>query len=211
MYTMVRRFFFIFIMLMPLLSNAQFRFGLKVGAGNYDVLSDSIVLKRSNQSEDFILKLAEARIGYFAGIVSQIVLKGFVIQPEVCYQYNLLEMKINGGHFNQTMVQERFHSIFVPIMLGTKAGPLRLNLGPVAYWIVNSSSDLLIEPGYAHDFSYPNFGFQAGLGLDFWKILLDIRYEGNFNRFANHIEFEGTSYSFNDRPKRLMASISFVF
>ncbi len=198
-------------MLVPIFSSAQFKFGLKIGAGNYDVLSDSMVLKRANQSEDYILKLEEARIGYFAGIVSQINLKGFVIQPEVCYQYNLVEMTIHGGQFDERLIQERFQSLFVPIMLGTKAGPLRLNLGPVAYWVLNSSSDLLVEPGYAHDFSYPNFGFQAGLGLDFWKILLDIRYEGNLNRFANHIEYEGISYSFNDRPKRLIASISFVF
>jgi hypothetical protein len=192
--------------------SAQFKGGFKFGAGTYDVLQDSVIL-RQNNNPVYTLHLVEARIGYFAGLVAQINMKGFILQPEFLYNYSRINMRLaNYGLPDQSnAIEESLQSLCVPLMIGTKAGPLRLNLGPIATYHVLSSSDLLDIPGFSHELRHINWGFQAGLGIDFWKILFDLRYEGNINRFNNHLRFYDVQHAFNDRAKRLVASVSFVF
>ena len=78
--------------------------------------------------------------------------------------------------------------------MGCKFGPLRLMAGPEGHVFLNSTSGLLDIDGYRQDFKGLTLGWQGGVGLDLWNLVVDIRYQGNFNNFGDHITFLGQEY-----------------
>jgi len=96
-------------------------------------------------------------------------------------------------------------------MMGFKFGPLRLQGGPVGHVFLNSTSELFDIEGYDQKFDEMTFGYQAGVGLDIWKLVLDVKYEGNFNKTGDHIVFAGQQFNFDQTPGRLLVSVGFAF
>lgn len=192
-------------------SQAQFKIGVKAGMGSYDLGTDSIRIQNGSFGNQIKIAVENASYGYHMGLVSQINLGGFIIQPEVVYNSNRVDFKVTDGISMDKIVSERYQYLDIPVLFGTKAGPLRLNVGPVGHVFLQNTSGFTDFEGYKEDFKSLTLGFQAGLGIDFWKIFLDIRYEGNLSNFGSHITFDGKPYQFSERPRRLLASISFVF
>jgi hypothetical protein len=206
----------IIILLLVVLSHStllsQVKFGIRGGISTYDIGSDSITISGPNNGDIYSLAIEQASYGFHAGLVLQININGFILQPEVLYNSNRVDFKLRNNNNNLiNILSERYQYLDIPLLFGTKAGPLRLNLGPVGHVFLESTSNLLDIEGYKEDFKTVTWGFQAGLGLDFWKFFFDIRYEGNFSHFGDHINFFGQSYAFTERPRRLIASIAFVF
>ena len=56
-----------------------------------------------------------------------------------------------------------------------------------------------------------NWGWQAGLGLDIAKFVIDIKYEGNFQRVGNNIIIDGNTYDFNGRANRFIVTFGYAF
>jgi hypothetical protein len=192
-------------------AQAQFKIGVKAGIGSYDLGTDSIKIQNGSLGNQVKIAVEDASYGYHFGLVAQINLGGFIIQPEVLYNSNSVDFKVTDGFSMDRIVKEKYQYLDIPILFGTKAGPLRLNVGPVGHVFLQNTSGFTDIEGYKEDFKSLTLGFQAGLGIDFWKILLDIRYEGNLTNFGSHITFDGNQYQFSERPRRLLASISFVF
>lgn len=202
---------FIFIIIAVGQSFGQVKFGFKAGLSSYDLGRDSIRVVDDQNEERFTVGINEAQYGFHAGIVLQANLNGFVIQPEVVWNTNRVDYRVTDANNVTQVVTESFQFLDIPLMIGTKAGPLRLNIGPVGHVFLNNTSGLLDFDGYKEDFSTVTFGYQAGIGLDFWKLLIDVRYEGNLNNFGDHMSFFGQQYTFSDQPRRLLASVAFVF
>jgi hypothetical protein len=207
----LKYFFAIMISVSAYTAQAQFKIGVKAGIGSYDLGTDSIKIQNGSLGNQVKIAVEDASYGYHFGLVAQINLGGFIIQPEVLYNSNSVDFKVTDGFSMDRIVKEKYQYLDIPILFGTKAGPLRLNVGPVGHVFLQNTSGFTDIEGYKEDFKSLTLGFQAGLGIDFWKILLDIRYEGNLTNFGSHITFDGNQYQFSERPRRLLASISFVF
>jgi hypothetical protein len=203
-----------FIILFSLLASdlhGQVKFGFKAGLASYDIGTDSIRVVDNGIQERYTIRINEANYGFHAGMVLQININGFIIQPEVLWNTNRVDFKITEAGNVGRVISETYQFLDVPLLIGTKAGPLRLNIGPVGHVFLRNTSGLIDFDGYKEDFRSLTLGYQAGLGLDFWKLFIDIRYEGNLSNFGNHITFFGKPYQFTERPRRLLASIAFVF
>ena len=190
---------------------AQVKFGFKAGLASHDIGTDSIRIIEDGSQERYTIRINEANYGFHAGMVLQININGFIIQPEVLWNTNRVDFQISEAGNVGRIISETYQFLDVPLLIGTKAGPLRLNIGPVGHVFLRNTSGLIDFDGYREDFRSLTLGYQAGLGLDFWKLFIDIRYEGNLNNFGNHITFFGKPYQFTERPRRLLASIAFVF
>ncbi len=209
---MTRHYIYILcLLLMGVSAQAQFKIGFKGGVSTYDVGTDSIRILEPGGANAYWLVVQEANYGIHFGLVSQINIRGFIIQPEIVYNTNRVDFRVTDKLNVSNIVTERYQYLDIPILIGAKAGPLRLNFGPVGHVFLQNTSGLVDFEGYREDFKSMTLGFQAGLGIDFWKILLDVRYEGNLSNFGDHITFFGNKYQFSDTPRRLLASISLVF
>ncbi len=203
------------LLLGTITSTAQVKFGIKGGVSAIDIEPSQLAITNTDALNEFGLSIAEADLGVHFGIFTQFRMGKFFIQPEVLFNSNKVNYQIediSNNNIATELFSESYQYLDIPVMLGFKFGPLRLNGGPVGHVFINSSSELLDVEGYEQKFNDLTLGYQAGLGLDIGKrLMLDFRYEGNFNNFGDHITFFGQDFQFDDTPGRLIGSIGFKF
>ena len=85
---------------------------------------------------------------------------------------------------------------------------MRLMAGPVAHYFLKSTSELFQFENYQQKFADLKYGWQGGIGVDLLNVMVDVRYEGNFSKFGDHITFSGQQYNFASSPARLIASLA---
>jgi hypothetical protein len=188
---------------------AQIKLGIKGGISTYDLgLND--VLSITNNSDEFELGISDAKYGYHIGVVVQVRLGGFVLQPEAVFNSNSVDFRFEDitNPMPGRVFTEKYQNLDIPLMLGLKAGPIRIITGPVGHYFLKSTSDLLDYESYSQHFRDLTYGWQVGIGLDFFNLMLDVRYEGNFSKFGEHIYFFGNRYTFSNSPSRLLGSLA---
>ncbi len=193
---------------------AQFRIGIRGGLHNLNIEEEGIAVFDDFGDKVLDIALQDVKNGVVGGLVFQIQLGSFLIQPEVLFSNNKVVYEIDNFSdptLNNELLEEEFQYFDIPILLGYKLGPLRLNAGPEAHVFVNNASDLVRLDFYRENFDDFTFGWLAGAGVDFWKFMLDVRYEGNFSAFGDHIQLGDATVNFNDDPSRWTFSLGFLF
>lgn len=164
-----------------------FRFGIKAGA-NLSNINGSNDLSLNSGGNAFNFKDNDNRsLGFVGGVFFRFG-KNAYIQPEV-----LLSQK--GGEFNvykdglqnkDGKVDVRFSNLDVPILFGVRVAKLfRINVGPMASLRMSSNGKIgdSFDDIAGSNAEFKNrlaYGYQAGVGFDFGRLSLDVRYEGNF-------------------------------
>lgn len=206
---MKRIIFLAFFAGFALAATAQIKIGLRTGLSSTD-LSPRDLFARNEQLK---LAIKDANYGYHIGLFAQLKLAGFFLQPEVLFNSNKVDFAVDdlSNNLPEMILSEKYRKFDIPIFGGLKFGPLRLGTGPVAHVFLSSSSSLFDITGYEQNFDTINWGWQAGLGLNLWKVIIDLKYETNFDKFGEHIVIDGTSYKFNKSPSRLILSVGISF
>jgi hypothetical protein len=181
-----------------------FAFGVKGGMnlsqlsmGNflttrYDGNGNPYLAYNGQEVRDNIQESLDSRTGFVGGVYARFG-KHLFIQPEVL-------VSTKGGTFdiirndNDTPVRQqvdvRFSNIDVPILIGLKGGPFRLNAGPMASFRIGDNQKLRdafrqYTSGSLNDaLSQAVYGYQLGAGLDILGISIDVRREGTFTDLA---------------------------
>jgi len=205
--------FAVFLLGVNSILNAQLRVGLKFGASSNNLITKPIDIQGVNDFSDIRLNLKYANYGVHAGIFTQVKLVGFFIQPEFIFNSNSNDYMVTniGSNTLSTIKRESFQYLDIPILMGYKIGPLQLSAGPVGHVFIKNSSELFDIQGYQQKFKQFTYGYQANAALVIGKLYLDVRYEGNFTKFGDHINFFGNQYNFDKSPSRLIGSIGIAF
>lgn len=186
--------------------------GIRAGISSYDLANEGILINNGNQQVSW--NIVNAGYGVHGGIYTRLTVLGVFLEPAVIFNTNTVDYDIrqigSTGIFS-TLGSERYNYIDLPVMLGIKISKLRLQGGPVGHFFINSSSDLVNFSGYSQKFREATYGWQAGAGLDIWRLRLDLMYEGNFSKFGNHIQIGGNPYQFATTPSRLLLSLGYRF
>ncbi|PWJ55610.1 outer membrane protein with beta-barrel domain [Dyadobacter jejuensis] len=197
-----------------------FRFGVKAGA-NLSNINGSNDLSLDNNGNAFNFKDNDNRsLGFVGGVFFRFG-KQFYVQPEL-----LLSQK--GGEFNvyqdgltneEGKVDVRFSNLDVPILLGVRIGKIfRINVGPMASLRLSSNGKLNDSfddfTGDDSDAEFKNnlaYGYQAGVGFDFGRLSLDVRYEGNFTEIAKvNFNNSDTEAKFGRKGNLFQATLGFA-
>lgn len=205
---------FVLCLLFTQISFAQFKFGVRAGMSTTDVKPSELLIKNGNDLDELGIALEDAKYGLHFGFFAQANIGHFFIQPEVLFNSNSIDYTVRDFSVDKTATfirNEKFQNLDIPLMIGYKLGPLRLQGGPVAHVFINSSSELFEFDEYDQNFKDLTWGYQAGVGLDIWKFVLDFKYEGNFQKFGDHLVFFGNEYEFDDSPGRMVASLGIAF
>jgi hypothetical protein len=210
-------FVFAFIGFSHLTSQAQvFKWGVRVGLSTPDIKPKDIdPLKLKSSTDSFGLKLTDARYGFHFGGWFRLNAGQIFIQPEVNFNstrvnYDLKNLKLSSSPTDT--VKESFLNLDIPVLLGFRLGGIRINGGPVGHLHLNSSSEIDdVTQDYKAKFKQMTWGYQAGIGVSFGAIGIDLRYEGNFAKFGNHINFGNNTYEFSKSPSRFLVSMAVGF
>jgi hypothetical protein len=202
------------VTLLPLqLSFAQVKFGVKAGLSSETAKVNDVKIF-PNQDDTLSLGLQELTGGYHFGVFLNAQIKKFFIQPEVLFNSNRADFRLadlGNPNGRDEVLRERYHYLDIPVMLGFKFGALRLQGGPVGHLYLDNTSDLLKLSEYDQMFEKMTYGWQAGAGLDVWHFRIDVKYEGNFTEFGEHIRIGNEKLDFSDAPSRWLFSLGYAF
>jgi len=187
---------------------SQVKFGLKAGASTDFTFTDQTF--EGTDFEVILQNAKDAEWGLQGGVFMRASFAGFYIQPEL-----LLATATNSVTYEDVeeggapvIYNQKFNKLNIPVLLGVKVGPLRLNAGRAASVMISDPKEFIEGATYKR----ATFGYQAGLGFDVLKKLtVDLRYEGNLNQFGDQIEIGGETFTLDDRTGALLVQVGFIF
>ena len=207
----------LFVVLVSIPVFSQIKFGLKAGVSTTSLSMPTIKTISSGTTSFTVDALTAAKYGFHGGAFVRLTLFGVYIQPELLFSTRSNEYTVinttNQSAPVSFVAKQTFNKLDIPVMLGLKLGPIRLNAGPAASLLINSPKDLISDPDYKSRYSRMTIGYQAGLGFDLLSILtFDLRYEGSLKKYQNQIQnLAGTKYNLDDRPNAFLFSVGLMF
>lgn len=191
-------------------SAQSFRWGIKAGLSTPDIKPADVV--GGIKTDSVQVKIGDANYGFHFGTFVRFGLANFFIQPEVNLNSSKVTYNVKAiGTTIDSIQKESFLNLDIPVLLGVKLANFRINGGPVGHVHLSSSSDLIKIKTYQSKFEQLKWGYQLGVGADFGKLGIDLRYEGNFDKYGDHINIGGKAFSFDKKPSRLLASFALSF
>lgn len=195
-----------FLLLFGHVAQAQFfSFGLKGGLNSQVNKPKDIILGTGDTSLNF--GVDKFKFGTQFGAYFRFGNKIF-LQPEVLFNSNKTDYKVGESSVGEVIKNEKYQYLDIPVLVGFKLGPVRLQGGPVGHYFLNSTSELTDFNGYKANFKQMTWGWQTGLNLGLGRFSVDLRYEGNFSNQGNHITFFGDKYQFANTPSRLILGVN---
>ncbi len=188
-----------------------FRYGVKGGIG-FSNLSFSDVTGIDDGTDVYNLVTGEAVTGWHLGAQTRIKVAMLFIQPELYFNTggaNVNQVFENGA---TEVLNIKFSSFDLPLLLGVKLGPVRLMLGPVGSYVIQGENDLQsLDPDYTLLSSSMTWGWQGGIGFGLSKLSIDARYEGSLTNFGESMSIGGSEYVFDARPGQFLISVGWWF
>jgi hypothetical protein len=185
---------------------SQIKFGIKAGAETTTVPTYQL-----GNGDATIEALKEASWGYHAGIFLRFNLGAVYLQPEAVFASTSFEYNVSTTTLTDLKTQ-KFDRISIPVLLGLKFGPLRLNAGPAATIMIGSPSALIDDPNFKNMYKEAVYGYQAGAGIDIGNLTLDIRYAGSLGeKFGDTVTIEGQTFKLDYGQSSLLLSIGLMF
>ena len=205
------------IVLISIPAFSQIKFGLKAGVSTTSLSMPTIKTVTSGTTSFTVDGLTAAKYGFHGGAFVRLTFFGVYIQPELLFSTRTNEYTVTNVT-NQAspiayVAKQSFNKLDIPVMLGFKLGPLRLNAGPTGSLLINSPKSIITNPDYKNNYNRMTIGYQAGLGFDLLNFLtFDLRYEGNLKKYQNQIQsLTGKKYNLDDRPNAFVFSVGIMF
>lgn len=195
----------LFIATAALPARAQFfQLGMRGGVSSYNVGYQNM----TNANNASIA--SSSGLGTHLGFYSRIQVLGFYIQPELLYTRTSSQITTTEGGSKSTSGL-RFQRIDLPVLVGKKfLGLFRTNAGPVFSSLINADlTEGNIKSNVTYAYLYNTVGFQVGIGVDIWKLVLDLKYEGSLSKFGDNISTSGQKFVTDARPSQWLLSIGY--
>ncbi len=194
------------------MADAQlFKWGIKGGVG-FSSLKMEEIMGIDDGTDVYNLVTGDGVMGYHVGLQTRIKVAMILIQPEVYFNAGggTLEQVVDNGA--TTVLDVKFSRIDVPLLVGVKFGPIRINAGPVGSYVLSETTDLTeIQPDYTLFTNSMTWGFQAGLGVGLSKLSIDARYEGSLSELGETLSIGGSEFALDARPSQWIISLGYWF
>lgn len=166
----------------------SFTLGIKGGV-NYSTLKTKSDLTDANSI-----------LGYQVGAWTRLGFAGMYLQPELYLGSKgnkFIKVQQENGNEVEANGKVRFTSLDLPILLGTKIGPSKLNIhfmaGPVISFIVDKNTTF--DSAYQgitdfRDYKDQALGLQAGAGIDAGNLSVDLRYEAGLTNISRSDKYD---------------------
>jgi len=208
----------VLVVLVSIPAFSQLKFGLKAGVSTTSLSMPTIKTVSSGTTTFTVDALTNAKYGFHGGAFVRLTFFGVYVQPELIFAtrtnaYTVTNVTSQASPVSY-VAKQSFNKLDIPVMLGLKLGPLRLNAGPVGSLLINSPKAIITNPDYKNNYNKMTFGYQAGLGFDLLNILtFDLRYEGSLKKYQNQIQnLAGTTkVNLDDRPNAFLFSVGLMF
>ncbi|MFP4060982.1 MAG: porin family protein [Bacteroidota bacterium] len=191
--------------------SAQVKFGLRGGVSSSSILTDELITITEGV-EEYHIENSNARLGFHMGLISRIEFFNLYLQPELLYSNTGGEVKVTDVIENEVNFRDMtFNKIDIPVLVGTKIGPTRLQAGPVGSFIISEDANVLNRATYEENYKNMTIGFQVGGGIDLWMLAIDLKYEGNLSKLGDNVTIGDQDYDFDTRNPQWIFSVGIFF
>lgn len=188
---------------------SQLKLGIKAGAETTTVPTYNFQTGDNN-----IEALKDANWGFQAGLFLRATLGPVYLQPEVLFASTTYDYNVKTSPSAVAVVKEqKFSRLSVPIMIGVKFGPVRINAGPAANVMIGSPEALIDDPDFENMYKTAVWGYQAGVGLDLLKKLtIDLRYAGSLGeKFGDSATIGSQNFQLDYGQSSFIISLGYMF
>ena len=210
---MKKLFVIILVVLIAIPAFSQIKFGIKAG-----VTSSSVPTYDVSSGFANITALKDAAFGFHAGAFMRLTILGIYLMPEVVFASTTYDYNVQTAPATPVIpMSQKFNKLEIPVLLGLKLGPIRINAGPSATVLINSPKALINDPDFKDMYRNATFGYQAGVGFDLFNTLtFDARYGGSLaKKFGDSITIGGGSdaqtFKLDSREPTFMLSLGLMF
>jgi len=192
-------------------SNAQISYGIKGGL-NYASPSDAIIVEDGSAEPN---QTIDANTSWHAGAWMRVKIPvvGLYVRPEVVFTSINSSVPLPDAVGDYVPRDFKLNRVDIPVLVGLKfLGFGNVFAGPVFEYVTKSDLDESdIKELNSDDFFV---GAQIGVGIEFWKLGLDVRYETAFS--TNVSDFapsdDPLSYvSIDNSPDQFIVGLSYKF
>ncbi|MDQ6477413.1 porin family protein [Dyadobacter sp. LHD-138] len=193
-----------------------FRFGVKAGANLSNINGNDLSLGSGGNAFNF-KDNSDRTLGFAGGVFFRFG-KDFYLQPELLLSQKGAKFDFDNS-VNDGKVDVRFSNLDVPLLFGVRIAKFfRINAGPMASLRLSDNGKLGDSfnevTGSNSKAEFNNrlaFGYQAGVGVDFGRMSLDVRYEGNFNDIVKvNYNNATTAAQFGRKSNLFQATLGFA-
>lgn len=179
---------------------AQSGFGVVAGL-NYGDNGEATFSDVTNAGED-IVKGADSKVGYHAGLYYRSEFSSFFLKPELLYTTTK-----SSFQYNNEDAEYNVSKLDLPILIGIDVlGPVHVFAGPSLQYILDNDFQGVSLADVENEFT---IGAQFGAGLQFSGIGLDVRYErGLKENEAQVIDSQTGLRRVDSRPNQIIFSLS---
>lgn len=210
----MKKYFLIFIAIIMVHSvEAQFfQLGLKGGVSASKAQVDEHFSVNNGRIS---YQNGDATLGWHLGVYSRIKIASFFIQPEVLFSSTGGEIEISEEGVDTPEIGEiNWNKLDVPIMLGFYIGnSFRIFAGPTFSYLISEETTGLgdLYNDVEQNYNDATIGYQAGLGVDIARFMLELKYEGNLSTLGESVTIPAINETFNTdlRNSQFIASIGF--
>lgn len=218
----MKRFYLILLVMLFTLPSAfgQLQFGVKGGIVSTSSSLNTTLSNLPTEVDYDKLKVEaeDSKVGFQAGFFGRLSLASLYVQPELMFtstssRVKVTEIKESGQQENVEMIKnQEFKKIDIPIMVGWKFGPARLQAGPVGSIMLDQKSAIEAAADAKEEFNGATWGYQVGMGLDLLKTLtLDAKYEGSLSKLGESVNIGDRSYAIDNRPSQFVLTVGIFF
>jgi hypothetical protein len=205
---MMKKFFLIaLVALVSIQTFSQIKFGFKVGAQTLTVPTYNIQTGTNN-----IKALKDAAWGLQGGVFLRLKIAAIYLQPEIVFASNSFDYTVTTISGTQVGSQ-KFDRLQIPLLLGLKLGPFRINAGPSASIQIGSPQKLIQDANFNDLYKSALFGYQAGIGFDlFKKLTFDARFAGSLgDKYGKSITIGGQDFKLDNSETSFLLSVGWMF
>jgi hypothetical protein len=184
----------------------SFHLGPRVG-----ISSSRIQVEESfnYNGDDVTYETEGSKLGFHIGAYTRLSIAAFFLQPELLYTSAGGKIVVGSGNNGKEVEDLTYNKLDLPVLVGTKlAGVLRLEAGPVFSLILSNDArkiNALEEASQNHEDA--TIGYQAGIGLDIGKIIIDLKYEGSLSNMGNSLQIGDQEFDTDFRNSLLMVVV----
>jgi hypothetical protein len=204
----------ILVVLISLPAFSQLKFGVKAGVSTNSLTMDDVKQITSGTTTYSVQRLEEAKYGFHGGVFMRVKLLALYVQPELLFASKSSAYTVKNVTAGTTKeVVQNMNKLDIPVMVGLKFGPVRINAGPAGSLLIGTPKELIDNSSFKSTYAKMSIGYQAGVGLDILKKLtIDLRYEGSLKKYQTQIEnLAGTTVNLDDRPNAFLFSLGLMF
>ncbi len=182
-----------------------FQLGARAGIGRADfTINDDLTL---DANTTVTVRPAEPNTAFHVGAYTRFKILGFYVQPELLYTSHPSTIAFTNLSTGEEIdVQVNWNRLDIPVLVGIKLGPVRINAGPMFSTTLGSNDDNdEVEIGVAGT----SFGYQYGIGLDLGKFLIDLKGEGSFDEPIESLSGGGDAFPLNGGSRQVLLSVGY--